>query len=38
MVFNMEFKIVYGRSGAGKTTYIFNEIKRKIKEERIDNN
>ena len=33
MVFNMEFKIVYGRSGAGKTTYIFNEIKRKIKEE-----
>ncbi len=33
MVFNMEFKIVYGRSGAGKTAYIFNEIKRKIKEE-----
>ena len=28
----MEFKIVYGRSGSGKTTYIFNEIKEKIKE------
>ena len=28
----MEFKIVYGRSGSGKTTYIFNEIKEKIKD------
>ena len=27
----MEFKIIYGRSGCGKTTYIFNEIKEKIK-------
>ena len=26
----MEFKIIYGRSGCGKTTYIFNEIKEKI--------
>ncbi len=28
----MEFKIVYGKSGAGKTTYIYDEIKEKIKE------
>lgn len=28
----MEFKIVYGRSGTGKTTYIFNQIKEKIKQ------
>lgn len=28
----MEFRIVYGRSGSGKTTYIFNEIKEKIKQ------
>ena len=28
----MEFRLVYGRSGSGKTTYIFNEIKEKIKE------
>lgn len=28
-----EFKIVYGRSGSGKTTYIFNEIKEKIKSD-----
>lgn len=28
----MEFKIVYGRTGTGKTTYIFNEIKEKIKQ------
>lgn len=28
----MEFKIVYGRSGSGKTTYIFNSIREKIKE------
>ena len=27
----MEFKIIYGRSGCGKTSYIFNEIKEKIK-------
>lgn len=27
----MEFKIVYGRSGSGKTTYIFNRIREKIK-------
>lgn len=27
----MEFKIVYGRSGSGKTTYIFNSIREKIK-------
>lgn len=27
----MEFKIVYGRSGSGKTTYIFNSICEKIK-------
>ncbi len=27
----MEFKIVYGKSGAGKTTYIYEEIKEKIK-------
>ena len=27
-----EFKIVYGRSGSGKTTYIFNEIKEKVKD------
>ena len=26
----MEFKIIYGRSGSGKTTYIFNEIKKRI--------
>lgn len=26
----MEFKIVYGRTGSGKTTYIFDEIKKKI--------
>lgn len=26
----MEFKIVYGRSGSGKTTYIFNRIREKI--------
>lgn len=29
----MEFKIVYGCSGSGKTTYIYNEIKEKIKKE-----
>lgn len=28
----MEFKIIYGRSGTGKTTYIFNQIKEKIKQ------
>ena len=28
----MEFKIIYGRSGCGKTTYIFNEIKEKIQD------
>lgn len=28
----MEFKIVYGRSGTGKTTYIFNQIKEIIKQ------
>lgn len=28
----MEFKIIYGRTGTGKTTYIFNEIKEKIKQ------
>lgn len=28
----MEFRIIYGRSGCGKTTYIFNEIKEKIKQ------
>jgi len=27
----MEFKIVYGRSGSGKTTYVFNSIREKIK-------
>ena len=27
-----EFKIVYGRSGSGKTTYIFEKIKEKIKD------
>lgn len=26
----MEFRIVYGRSGSGKTTFIFNEIQKKI--------
>ena len=26
----MEFRIIYGRSGCGKTNYIFNEIKKKI--------
>lgn len=26
----MEFRILYGRSGSGKTTYIFNEIKERI--------
>lgn len=29
----MEFKIVYGCSGSGKTTYIYNRIKEKIKKE-----
>lgn len=28
----MEFKIIYGKSGTGKTTYIFNQIKEKIKQ------
>ena len=28
----LEFKIIYGRSGSGKTTYIFNEIKEKVKD------
>ncbi len=27
----MEFKVVYGRSGCGKTSYIFNDVKKKIK-------
>lgn len=27
----MEFKIIYGRSGSGKTSFIFNDIKKKIK-------
>ena len=29
----MQFKIIYGRSGTGKTTYIYNEIKEKIKSQ-----
>lgn len=28
----MEFKLVYGRTGSGKTTYIFDEIKNKIEQ------
>ena len=28
----MGFKIIYGRSGTGKSTYIFNEIKEKLKK------
>ena len=26
----MEFRLLYGRSGSGKTSYIFNEIKERI--------
>lgn len=28
----MEFKIIYGKTGSGKTKYIYNEIKEKIKQ------
>lgn len=28
----MEFKLVYGRTGSGKTTYIFDEIKNKVEQ------
>ena len=28
----MEFRIIYGKSGSGKTTEIFKEIKEKIKD------
>ena len=28
----MNFKIVYGRSGSGKSKYIYDEINKKIKE------
>lgn len=28
----MSLKVIYGRSGTGKSTYIFNEIAKKIKE------
>ena len=27
---NMSLKIIYGRSGTGKSTYIFNDIAKKI--------
>lgn len=29
----MSLKIIYGKSGTGKSTYIFNEIAEKIKME-----
>ena len=31
---NMSLKIIYGRSGTGKSTYLFNEIAEKIKKEK----
>ena len=31
----MEFKLVYGRSGTGKSTYIYEDIKNKMKDNKI---